>query len=54
MGLFSSPKPQSTISDKDYKKIQDRAHKAHPNSFSKKAVDQRKASKNQRGKSVWS
>jgi len=46
MGLFSSK--DNTISDKDYKALQDRAHKANQDSFSKKAIEQRLASEKQR------
>jgi hypothetical protein len=55
MGLFSSPKPQSTISDKQMKNLQDRARKAQKDSmFSKRQVARREADNKQRSKSIWS
>lgn len=55
MGLFSSPKPSSTISDKKMKDLQDRARKAEKDSmFSKRQVERRQADAKQRGKSIWS
>lgn len=38
----------NTISDKDYKALQDRAHRANPDSFTAKVVKQRLASREQR------
>jgi hypothetical protein len=55
MGLFSSPKSQSTISDKQMKQLQERARKAEKDSiFSKRQVARRQADAKQRGKSIWS
>jgi ABC-type Zn uptake system ZnuABC Zn-binding protein ZnuA len=53
MGLFSSK--DNTVSDKDMKKLQDRARKAEKESmFSKKQVAKRLASNAQQKKSIWS
>lgn len=52
MGLFSSPKVPNTISDKEAAKLQLRA--ARKEWFTKKAIEQRKASEQQRSKSRWS
>lgn len=43
-------KPPNTISDKDWRVLQDRAAKTGPLPFSRKAVAQRKASDAQRRK----
>jgi hypothetical protein len=56
MGFFDTPADTpETISDKDYKKLQDRARKANPESvFSKKSVARRNATTDQRSKRWWS
>jgi hypothetical protein len=54
---FSTPTPDpkrvNTISDKQMADLQRRGGKANP-WFTKKAVDQRKASERQRSRSIWS
>lgn len=53
MGLFSSK--NNTISDKDMRKLQERARKADKESmFSKRNVARRLASNEQQRKSRWS
>jgi len=56
MGLFSSPKVPNTISDRKMRDIQRRAQWASRKEplFSKRAVQQRLASRDQRSKSRWS
>ena len=52
MGLFGGPKVPNTISDKERARLNRRAARAQW--FSKKAIERRKASENQRKKSRWS
>jgi hypothetical protein len=54
MGLFSSPKVPNTISDKQRAALARRQQKYGEPMFSRKAIAQRKASEQQRGKSRWS
>ena len=56
MGFFGGGENvPKTISDKDYKKLQDRARKADTDSvFSKKSVARRNATTEQRSKRWWS
>jgi hypothetical protein len=55
VGLFSAPKVPNTISDKQRAELHRRANKAATESmFSKRNVERRKASQNQRSKSIWS
>jgi hypothetical protein len=47
-------KVPNTISDKDMKKLQDRAHKANPNMFSAEAIKQRRHHNKQKFKAEQS